>query len=88
MPKETSKDNSAFIIQQIITVAEKNRSNKAIGRYQGWGLIFTGPCHDWINQDYELAKSQLDIKGIKLNRWSSISYDEDDSNEFGVKLTR
>ncbi len=87
-PKEISKDDSALIIQQIIMLAEASRTNNALGRYQGWALIFQGACYNWINEDYQRAKSELDSQNVKLNRWSSISQDQDDNNDFGVKLTK
>lgn len=83
-----SSSKSQNIISQIINIAKKERNNTAIERYQGWAVISNVTDHDiwkWISDNYEANKHTLLNHGVKLAKWSSLSYDSDDENEFGVK---
>lgn len=57
---------------------------KGIGRYEGWMLI-CGQEAKVITYHFELCKKCAADKGYHLIRWSSLSYDEDDRNDFGLR---
>jgi hypothetical protein len=81
--------NEDILISNIKNIAIKNQTNKAIGRYQGWGLVVPFADkdeHNWINSDFDHANNLLSRHGVRLCRWSNLSGDSDDRNEFGVKL--
>lgn len=73
------------IIKSIINIAKENINNDAIGRYQGWGLIYNGSEWEWLMVDYREKKKILASHGVDVMRWSSLSYDSDDENDFAVK---
>lgn len=74
------------IISQIIDEYNTfyESANQAIGRYKGRVLIY-GALAVEINNNFSTIKDELAIRGYQIVRWSSISQDEDDYNEFAVR---
>lgn len=75
-------------IDRCIEIANEAKNNKAIGRYNGWGLIWYNDAdvYEWIRRDYTSAKAELETHNIMLLRWSSLSGEHDDYNDFAVRV--
>ena len=58
---------------------------RALGRYKGWGLVFGDDANKIIRNNYDASRVYCGSKRYQLTRWSSLSYDSDDYDEFGLK---
>lgn len=81
-----SKEESDVIVHEIkIYEARINSWNKAIGRYKGWMLVSSKVEKLVMKEGYLTVKGYFCSKGYKMNRWESLSYDDDDKGEYGIK---
>ena len=79
----TEKD----IIEAIVKSAKRSKNNDAVGRYKDWGVVLDKPLRKWISEDYYHAQAVLASHNVDLRRWSSLSCDQDDYDDFGIKFT-
>lgn len=73
-------------IEELRILSCNAKDNKAVGRYQGWALCFRGAAWQWIKENYDQAKTTLAQHGIQLLRWSSLSFDSDDKDDFALRM--
>jgi len=76
--------------QVAFELIEMNKQGKetatgAIGRYKNYVLIDRKFGINHVEPNYVQVKEICQSLGYKLIRWSSLSQDEDDENEFGIK---
>lgn len=84
-----STKNIGSIIDELRKLAEREKDNKALGRYQGWALCSRssgGAAYAWIKENYTLSKEELAKHDIHLLRWSDLSRDGDDFDDFALRL--
>lgn len=75
------------IIHRIITHHNsKNGTLKAKGIYKGWVLINDSLAEDILEDDYSTIQFELSSRNYQLVRWSSLSGDEDDYNDFAIRF--
>ncbi len=77
----------AHLVENAILCYEqrKYRAEKAIGRYRGWVLIF-GDLATEISKNYSSIKEMLNKKNYQIIRWSNLSHDNDDGDDFGLRF--
>jgi len=80
---QIEEDLSKQIIKQH-KGGEKNAKTN-LGRYQGYVLIHGDLAKRIEKFGYRKVKSNMYSLGYKMLRWESLSYDDDDNGEFGVK---
>jgi hypothetical protein len=91
-PPTTKKKKGTHTVLEFVLVYEARnvaaaaRTNAALGRYQGWGLLHTRDLCPWVNEHYDEAKRLLAGFDVQLVRWSALSRDLDDDNDFAVRL--
>jgi len=68
---------------ELMKIALDAKRNKAIGRYQGWGLVGKGNLTRWLEMHREFVKQYMSIL-----RWESLSYDTDDHGDWAVSVKR
>ena len=76
------------VASELAETYRKNQKSaqKAIGRYQGWVLIDSKFGKENVEPNYSKIKEVCAELGYQLIRWSSLSQDEDDKDEFGINL--
>jgi len=75
-----------IVVKQVIEYYEKNKEEckKAIGRYEGWCCIFDNNSII-INEDYDFYLKEFNKQGYQFKRWSGLSGNSDDKDEFAIK---
>lgn len=61
----------------------KKEAHRQIGRYQGWKLLGNAATKEL--KEIPGSESYIESKGYKIRGWESISNDEDDKGDFGIK---
>lgn len=79
--------NTDSVIRYIIKEYNegKDSSLNALEKYRGWVLVYGLSICDHINSDYMNIQHILHTYGYHFKRWSELSMDVDDYNEFAIK---
>ena len=75
------------IIKECITECDSQykEAQKAIGRYNGWSLICSDLACNIKEVGYDKVKNELEKNDYQIIRWSGLSYDHDDYDDFAIR---
>ncbi len=85
---EECDDDDTRVARALLSYYIKGRdaASKSIGRYKGWVLVDYGYGKSHVSKRYVQVKAACELLGCQLIKWSSISQNIDDDDEYGINL--